>query len=525
VRRVLVGLAVLVLLGAGAGAAFTIISGGSDDGSDDGEPATHKPSPSAAPGALPPSDPKLADFYDQKLDWQPCHDGDDDECATMKVPLDYAHPQGESINLALLKVLAREPDSKVGSLVVNPGGPGAPGTSYAAAGDTYWGDALLDHFDIVGFDPRGTGDSTSVDCLTDEQLDDYLASDPVPDSSAELAEFENGARAFSEGCLTNSGALAAHVSTVEAARDMDVLRALLGEPSLDFFGASYGTKLGATYAQIFPTRVGRMVLDGAVDLALDHRDTAIQQAAGFETALRAYVGNCVDSGDCFLGDSVDAGIARIQQLLADLEATPLPAQDDRKLTAGNAFYGIAAPLYDRKYWNVLSLSLRQAFGGDGSTLLLLSDSYATRNPDGSYATNLLEANWDINCLDDPTSIPISKVVDVIPAFEKAAPTFGDAFAYPLANCSGFTPRSTQPVPHNKARGAPPLLVIGTTRDPATPLRWAVALADQLASAVLVTRDGDGHTGYHSDNSCVDATVEDYLVDGTVPSADVDCPAP
>ena len=279
-RRVLVGLVILVLLVAGAGAAFTVISDDGSDDADDGDAPTHVPSPSATPGALPPSGPKLADFYDQQLDWQPCDDGDDNECATMEVPLDYAHPKGESIKLALLKVLAREPDAKVGSLVVNPGGPGSPGTSYAAAGDSYWGDALLDHFDIVGFDPRGTGDSTSVDCLTDEQLDDYLASDPVPDSPAELAEFDSLARSFGKGCVTNSGALAAHVSTVEAVRDMDILRAVLGEPRLDFFGASYGTKLGATYAQIFPKRIGRMVLDGAMDLSLDRRDTAIQQAAG-----------------------------------------------------------------------------------------------------------------------------------------------------------------------------------------------------------------------------------------------------
>ena len=416
-RRVLVGLVILVLLVAGAGAAFTLIS---DDGSDDadGDAPTHEPSPSAAPGALPPSGPKLADFYDQQLDWQPCHDGDDNECATMEVPLDYAHPKGESIKLALLKVLAREPDAKVGSLVVNPGGPGSPGTSYAAAGDTYWGDALLDHFDIVGFDPRGTGDSTSVDCLTDEQLDDYLASDPVPDSPAELAEFDSLARSFGKGCVTNSGALAAHVSTVEAVRDMDILRAVLGEPRLDFFGASYGTKLGATYAQIFPQRIGRMVLDGAMDLSLDRRDTAIQQAEGFETALRAYVGNCVDSGDCFLGDSVDAGIARIQQFLADVDTTPLPAQDDRKLTAGTRSTGSPRRCTNASYWNVLSLSLRQAFGGDGTTLLLLADSYANRNPDGGYASNFLEANWDINCLDDPTSIPISKVASVDPGLRE-----------------------------------------------------------------------------------------------------------
>ncbi len=521
-RRVLVALVILVLLVAGAGAAFTVISG--DDGSEDGEPPTHEPSPSAAPGALPPSSPKLADFYDQQLDWQPCHDGDDDECATMKVPLDYAHPKGESIRLALLKVLAREPDAKVGSLVVNPGGPGVAGHVVRRRWRHLLGRRVarpLRHRRLRPARHRRKHKRRLPDRRATRRLPRV---GPGAGLAGRAGRVRHLARTFGEGCVTNSGALAAHVSTVEAVRDMDILRAVLGEPRLDFFGASYGTKLGATYAQIFPNRIGRMVLDGAVDLSLDRREMAIQQAEGFETALRAYVGNCVDSGDCFLGDSVDAGIARIQQFLADVDATPLPAQNDRKLTAGNAFYGIAAPLYVRDYWTLLSLSLRQAFGGDGTSLLLLSDTYANRNPGGGYANNSLEANWDIGCLDDPASIPISKVARLVPAFEKAAPTFGEAFAYPLINCSGFTPRSTLPVPHNKARGAPPLLVIGTTRDPATPLRWAVALADQLSSAVLVTRDGDGHTGYHSDNSCVDATVENYLVDGTVPTSDVDCPA-
>ena len=523
-RRVLVGLVILVLLVAGAGAAFTLISGDGSDDADDGDPPTHVPSPSATPGALPPSGPKLAAYYDQQVDWQPCDDDDDNECATMEVPLDYAHPKGETIQLALLKVPAREPDVKVGSLVVNPGGPGSPGTSYAAAGDSYWGDALLDHFDIVGFDPRGTGDSTSVDCLTDEQLDDYLASDPVPDSPAELAEFDSLARTFGKGCVTNSGALAAHVSTVEAVRDMDVLRAVLGEPRLDFFGASYGTKLGATYAQIFPKRIGRMVLDGAMDLSLDRRDTAIQQAAGFETALRAYVGNCVDSGECFLGDSVDAGLVRIQQFLADLDTTPLPAQDDRKLTAGTAYYGMAAPLYERQLWNVLSLSLRQAFGGRRHDVALArrqlrqsqSRWHLRQQPPGGQLGHQLPGR--------PLLDPDLEGRERDPGLREGVTDLRRSLRLPVGQLLRLHARSTVPVPHNKARGAPPLLVIGTTRDPATPLRWAVALADQLSSAVLVTRDGDGHTGYHSENACVDATVENYLVDGTVPSADVDCPA-
>jgi pimeloyl-ACP methyl ester carboxylesterase len=519
-RALAVGLVVLVMLVAGAGAATTFLL---DQGGDPQIPP-HTPSPSGSPSPMPATDPKLAAYYDQQLDWQTCDD-DNNQCATMQVPVDYAHPDGQTLDLALLKVPAAEPDQKVGSLVVNPGGPGVPATSYAAAGDSYWGDPLLAHFDIVGLDPRGTGESAAVDCLPDDQLDAYLASDPDPDTATEVAESQRETRDFGAGCVANSGALASHVSTVEAAMDMDILRAVLGEPRLDYFGASYGTELGATYAELFPKRIGRMVLDGAVDLSIGPRDSAIQQAVGFETALRAYVANCVDSGSCFLGATVDEGITRIQQFLSDVDAHPLPTQGDRELTVGNAVYGIITPLYERQYWNLLTLSLRQAFGGDGSSLLLLADAYAMRNPNGTYASSLVEANYDINCLDDPTSIPMSQVPDEIPAFEKASPTFGAIFAYGLTTCSGFTPRSTVPVPHNAAEGAPPLLVIGTTRDPATPLRWAVALAKQLSSAILVTRDGDGHTGYHSENPCVDATVEDYLIDGTVPAADVDCPAP
>jgi len=518
VRRALVGLVVLVLLVGGVGAAFVLVLA-----DDDSYGPRDSPPPYRTPEPMPVTPRALARFYDQKVEWQTCAADDDHECATMRVPLDYAHPDGETIDLALLRVPARLPDQKVGSLVVNPGGPGVPGTSYAAGEKTYFREPLLDHVDLVGFDPRGTGDSAPVDCLSDDQLDTYLASDTVPDDPAEVAELRAWTREIGAGCVAGSGVLAAHVTTVEAARDMDILRAVLGEPRLDYFGASYGTKLGATYAQLFPKRVGRMVLDGALDLSIGPRELAIQQAMGFETALRAYVANCVDSGSCFLGDSVDTGIERIQQFLADVDVDPLPTSGDRELTVGNALYGIVTPLYDRKYWVLLSASLQQAFGGDGTTLSLLADAYSNRGPDG-YLNNFVEANYDINCLDDPWSIPLSGVAGQLAAFEKASPTFGAAFAYALTSCSGFTARSTVPVPHNTAATAPPLLVIGTSRDPATPLRWAEALARQLSSAILVKRDGDGHTGYNSGNDCVDTTVEGFLVDGTVPTGEVDCPA-
>ncbi|MGD9958528.1 alpha/beta hydrolase [Nocardioides sp.] len=520
-RRAMVALVVLVLFLSLAGFSALALTG--EDDPLDAQPEPHTPSPSGAADPMPDPPPALARFYDQQVDWQPCDGNEDNECATLEVPLDYARPAGDSIDLALLRVPARQPELTVGSLVVNPGGPGGQGTTYAAGAATTFGEALLQHYDIVGFDPRGVGDSAAIDCLSDGDLDTYLATDPDPDTAREDAEFQRQLSELGAGCVAKSGALASHVTTVEAARDMDVLRAVLDQPKLDYFGASYGTKLGATYAQLFPGNVGRMVLDGAIDLSIGARALGLQQATGFETALTAYVANCVDSGNCFLGDSVEAGLDRIRQFLAAVEQTPLPTNGERVLTGGSAYYGLITPLYDRQYWNLLSLSLRQAFDGDGSALLLLADAYASRGPKG-YLSNTIEANYAINCLDDPSFVPLAKVPGQLAAFQKASPTFGAVFAYSLATCSGAVARSSVKAPHTSAEGAAPLLVIGTTRDPATPLRWAQAMARQLSSAILVTRDGDGHTGYHADNACVDAVVEDYLVDGTVPAADVDCPA-
>ncbi len=515
-KRVVVGLIVLVLLiGTGGATALLLFSPG-------GVVSSAGPPPPPRPDLpLPSTDPGLAAFVDQELDWQPCPKDTEHDCAKLTVPLDYSQPGGRTIQLALLRVPARKADQKVGALVVNPGGPGAPGTSYAAAGASVFGKRLLDHFDLVGFDPRGTGDSAPVDCLSDVALDAYLAEDPDPETPAERAQFRQSELTFGSGCVALSGDLVGHVSTVEAARDLDVLRAALDQPRLDFFGASYGTKLGATYAQLFPRHVGRMVLDGAIDLSLAPRALDLQQATGFETALRSYVANCVESGSCFLGDTTDAGVARIQEFLASMESGPLPTSGERELTVGNAYYGVILPLYNRRYWLLLSAALRQAFAGDGTSLLLLADAYASRGPT-SYLHNSIEANLVINCLDQPRSVPVSRVPALLPAFEKASPTFGRVFAYGLTGCGGLPLRAAEAAPHTDAKGAPPIVVIGTTRDPATPLRWAQALAGQLASGVLITRDGDGHTGYHADNVCVDQAVEGYLVDGSVPADDLSC---
>jgi pimeloyl-ACP methyl ester carboxylesterase len=522
-------IAALVAFALVAVAVFAVAQALTSDGSDgsDGEGAkadatpTLAPTPTPQPGSSEPPAPDLASFYSQQLSWESCRG--DFECATLSVPVDYADPAGDTIDLALLKDPADEPSDRVGSLVVNPGGPGAPGTSYAENSSFAFRDVIRRDFDIVGFDPRGTGDSDPVDCISDADLDASGALDPDPDTPTEGAALQSAAEAFFQGCVDNSDSLVGHVTTVEAARDLDVLRAALGESQLLYFGASYGTKLGATYADLFPDKVGRLVLDGAVDVSIGLRQLTLEQAAGFEVALRSYVQNCVDAGGCFLGDSVDEGLGTIQDLIADIDEQPLPTSlDGRELAVGNAFTGLVSPLYSRDYWSFLDQALQSALDGDGTLLLRIGDLFRSRNDSGAYDDNSVEAFFAITCLDDPYSVTADQVPAQLPAFEQASPTFGDAFAWDLVDCNGIQVKATEKDSTIDAAGAAPIVVIGTTRDPATPYHWAVHLADQLESGVLVSRDGDGHTGYNAGNECVDEAVENYLVSGTVPADGLEC---
>ncbi len=278
------------------------------------------PTGSATPEPTPPD---LGRYYSQKLRWRGCGSGH--QCSTLKVPLDYAHP-AKAIDISVLKVPASNPQARIGSLVVNPGGPGGSGVDYASRATNYFGAQVRAAYDIVGFDPRGVGKSTPIDCVSDQRLDEFVASDPDPDTAAEIRQTDRWLREFGNGCLRRSGDLARHVSTIEAAKDVDILRAALGDRKLSWFGASYGTFLGATYAELFPGRVGRMVLDGAIDPSLSNERLSLVQAHGFEVALRSYVRACVKASQgCFLGATVDEGINRIQKLLADVERVPLPA--------------------------------------------------------------------------------------------------------------------------------------------------------------------------------------------------------
>lgn len=487
-------------------------------------PSPLSPPESSSPGSPSPSETvaggaALRRFYEQQVTWEPCRGGL--QCAEIEVPLDYERPAGETITLSLLKDPAGSKKQRVGSLVVNPGGPGGSGVEYAANAGIYLGSELRSAFDVVGFDPRGVGGSTPVDCITDAELDAFVAADPDPDTPEEVARADRLVAELGAGCLRESGELARHVSTEEAARDVDIIREVLGDRRLSWFGASYGTLLGATYAELFPHRVGRMVLDGAIDPTLSNIEMGLVQAHGFEVALRSYVGACVDAGSCFLGDSVDEGIQRIRRFLDQVERKPIQGSTGRRLEVGHAVLGIWAPLYDAEYWPILDSSLRAAFDGNGSLLLRLADAYTSRGPDG-YTDNALEVLYAVNCLDAEERLASSEAADLVPRFEKASPTFGAIFAFGLSSCAQWPVQGEDGPEELRAEGAAPIVVIGTSRDPATPLAWAEALASQLESAVLVTRDGDGHTGYHAGNKCVDNVVEAYLVSGVVPLSDVFC---
>lgn len=487
---------------------------------EDGRPGV-APSPSEASSAesMPSTAPELDRFYEQRLDWRSCGGY---QCATLRVPLDYADPEGRDLQLAVLRVPAEDPGQKVGQLVVNPGGPGASGIEYAAGGAYQFGTTLARYYDIVGFDPRGVGQSTPLDCLDTAGLDEAMAADPDPDSSGEVRRLDRLTHEFGEGCLRKSGDLARHMSTEEAAKDMDILRAALGERRLDYLGASYGTFLGATYADLFPDRVGRMVLDGAIDPSLSNEQLTLGQARGFQTALRAYLADCVAQSGCPLGSSVDGAARKLEAFLDDVDRDPLPTGTSRELTEGLAMPGIWLPLYVRGFWPRLTVALRAAIEqGDGSQLLRLSDEYLSRGP-SSYRDNSIEALYAVNCLDHDDSVPSSEVPEHLPAFEKASPVFGRTFAYTLSTCSSWPIQSGNRTTALHAKGAPPIVVIGTTRDPATPYAWAKGLAAQLDSGVLVSRDGDGHTGFKQGNACVDDAVETFLVQGKAPRDGLSC---
>ncbi|MGI8698747.1 MAG: alpha/beta hydrolase [Mycobacteriales bacterium] len=471
------------------------------------------PSPSGGTPAQPA-------YYRQKLGWKGCGDGF--SCATLHVPLDYTRPTGRSIDVAVVRLPAAGPGTRIGSLVINPGGPGGSGVDYARFARYLFPAKVRARFDVVGFDPRGVSRSTPVRCLSDRELDALIGAPAVPRTPAETAQLVATSRHFAAACQAKNGELLAHVGTLDTARDMDVLRAALGDAKLTYLGKSYGTYLGAKYAELFPGRVRALALDGALDPALTGDRLNAGQAGGFEANLRDFLTTCVRDGGCPLGSTQAGASAGLDSLLATIERSPLPATGSRRLGPGPALFGLAAGLYSPENgWPRLESALAAAKKGDGAKLLALADGLADRGPDGHYS-NELEANSAVNCIDRPWPVSLPAIAAQAGTAARAWPHFGAGLVYSSLPCAYWpVPPVEQPHPV-RAQGAPPILVVGTRGDPATPYVWSQSLARQLESGVLVTFEGDGHTAYGKGSTCVDDAVNRYLIEARAPSADTVC---
>lgn len=465
--------------------------------------------------------PALAPYYGQEPHWRDCGDGF--ECALVEVPLNYAKPSGERIKISVIRLPAT--GERLGSLLINPGGPGGSGIQYAQAARSIITAKVRKRFDIVGFDPRGVGESTPIRCRSGSQLDSFQSLDASPDSDAEITALENGAKAFAAGCEATSSRLLPFVGTANAARDMDVLRGVLRDPGLTYLGKSYGTYLGAIYADLFPKQVRALVLDGAVDPAAQMVEMNQTQARGFEVALKAFIEDCFKHDACpFTSRTVDGALREISDLLKKADERPLKngLGDGRQINESWAVVGIVAPLYEQDAWPVLQVALGHAFAGDGTDLLRMADLLIERRSDGSY-TNLIESNLAINCVDHPYPKGTPTYEKAARAAAKTAPHFGEYIMWGSLPCSYWPVKSTGTDKPVTAAGAPPILVVGTERDPATPYEWAESLASELSSGVLLGFDGDGHTAYKTGSDCVDSAVDDYLISLKVPANGTVCP--
>jgi len=460
----------------------------------------------------------LEKFYQQKLDWERCGSGT--QCATISVPLDYSKPNGEAIELRARKVPAKDRTGKVGTLFINPGGPGGSGVDFAASASFVLGAPLLRKFDVIGWDPRGVGESTPVKCLDTEQLDKVIATDGSPDNEAEINELETQSKILADGCEQRSGNLLPHVSTKDAARDIDVLRGIVGDSELYYLGMSYGTFLGATYAELFPKNVGRLVLDGAIDPSTTAEENGIAQAKGFDTALDAFAADCAQN-ECRLGSTKAEVLAAVDKILTETDAKPLPGSGGRDVTQALAVLGVIYPLYNKGLWPRLEEAVASALTGSGAKLLTLADQFTSREARG-YTDNANEVIYAVNCIDRPDLASVAQAKAEEAKYETASPRFGSYLLWGSLTCANWPVKPEDKPREIKAAGAKPIVVVGTTRDPATPYAGAVALASQLESGVLITRDGDGHTGYNEGNECVDNAVESYLLQGTPPTADLKC---
>jgi pimeloyl-ACP methyl ester carboxylesterase len=463
-------------------------------------------------------------YYKQVIDFVNC--GDQLFCADVEVPMNWDDPSSEPINIA---TSYRQADKKepIGFVLFNPGGPGASGYDWVLESSDFLGTKKLrENFNIMGFDPRGVGRSSAVSCLTDAENDEFLygVTGFELGSEEDVAFARASTKEFGEKCLEGTGELLAHVDTVSAAKDMDVLRAVLGQEKLHYLGYSYGSLLGTTYATMFPDRVGQFVLDGAIDPTVSDEQQTLFQIEAFENALRAFLESCEQYSDCPFTGFVEGDLKTIREFFLELETNPLPTQSDRELTIWAAVTGMIMPLYSESYWPYLATAFDLALkNGKGDVFLLLADQYNDRSEDGTYSTNTLAANYAISCLDSRASTNAFSMKRQNAALLEAAPTLGRYWQFGALRCESWPFEVKQSPVSYSATGAPTILVVGTTGDPATPYAQAQALAGKiLDKAFLLTYNGEGHTVYGQQVACVDNVVDKFFMTAELPDKDPDC---
>lgn len=461
------------------------------------------------------------------LDWAPCRGKLTSQaglqCATLAVPIDPSTPDGPTLDLALArKKSTGSADERIGSLVMNPGGPGGSGLEFLANASMAFPSSLTDRFDLVSFDPRGVGESDPVRCLDDDQKDEQLEGDLSPDDDAERAHSEAQQAELRKGCETRNPDLVTHMSTADVAADMDRIRAAVGDEKLNYLGYSYGTAIGATYAAKFPGNIRAMVLDGSVSPSASVADQAMVQATGFERTLGNFVTTCDADKSCALAPDTAAAIESTRRSLEEKPVEVKTGAGTRTLTSDLFDYGLATALYDTSTWGPTAKAIKNIRSGGAKTILALVDRQTGRQADGGY-DNSSDAQTMVNCADQNDHLTEEQARVEEEKIRAAAPTFGGLLGAGLTGCNDW-PAPAEPTPAPSAVGAPPILVIGTVGDPATPYEWAQEMSAALTGSVLLTYEGDGHTAFLRGGPCIEDAVVDYLVDLTLPAAGTRCPA-
>ncbi|MDO4241440.1 MAG: alpha/beta hydrolase [Microbacteriaceae bacterium] len=472
------------------------------------------------------SSPNPSKQHASKINWAECKNTKKFECGELEVPLDWKKPDGAKIKIAATRIQAKNgADKAQGTIFVNPGGPGGSGIEYLQSSANQY-ETLREKYNIAAWDPRGVGKSSPVICFDDKELDEHFFGDPKaapePGSQAWLDYAKKENSKFAAGCEKRTGDLYKHVSTVQTVHDLDALRKAVGDEKLNYVGLSYGTFIGAIYADIYGKNVGRFLLDGAVDPAADTKEIILTQTKGFEHAFNNYLADCVKRG-CWGNGDVDAHKREIKDLLARYESNPQKTRDGLWVGTGTVMTAMFTTLYSKQSWPILDRVIGELKDGKLDTTVRVASSYYSRDASGRYTDNSHQALTVINCIDKPpVKASLAEMRKSAAELEKAAPVFGKYNGYGEAYCQGWPTEGADAHPPITGKDAPPILVVGTSGDPATPVHWAKALAKQLGKGVFLEFKGEGHVAFRQGNRCVDDAVKGLFFDGKVPQDGAVC---